>query len=121
MLKQHSVAESINFALSGIYHAFRDNRNVRIHFAIAALVIITGIFLGVSRLELIILLVMIILVMSSEMINTSIEEMTNLITSEHRREAEIAKDVAAGTVLVTSIGAAIVGVIIFLPYVLRLI
>ena len=121
MLKQHTLGESINFAVQGIYHAFRENRNVRIHFAIAALVIIAGIFLGVSRLELIILLVMIILVMSSEMINTSIEEMTDLITTEHKLEAEIAKDVAAGTVLVTSIGAAIVGVIIFLPYVLRLI
>lgn len=121
MLKQHSVAASINFAVQGIYHAFHDNRNVRVHFAIASVVIIAGVFFGVSRFELIILLVMIILVMSSEMINTSIEEMTDLITSEHKREAEIAKDVAAGTVLVTSIGAAIIGAIIFLPYVLRLI
>lgn len=121
MLKQHSLSESFGFAFSGIYYAFRDNRNVRIHFAIASIVIIAGIFFGVSRFELIILLVMIILVMSSEMINTSIEEMTDLITTEHKREAEIAKDVAAGTVLVTSIGAAIVGIIILLPYVLRLI
>jgi diacylglycerol kinase len=51
------------------------------------------------------------------MINTSIEEMTNLITREHRKEAKIAKDVAAGMVLVASACAAVVGFIIFLPYI----
>jgi diacylglycerol kinase len=61
---------------------------------------------------------MIVLVISAEMINTSIEEMTNLITSEHKREAKIAKDVAAGMVLVVSIGAVIVGLYIFTPYIL---
>lgn len=65
--------------------------------------------------------VMILLVISAEMVNTAIEQMTNLIVSEHRREAEIAKDVAAGMVLVTALGSVIVGILIFVPHILRLI
>ena len=62
----------------------------------------------------------ILMVICSEMINTSLEEMVNLITNEHRKEAKIAKDVAAGMVLIASIGAIIVGLFIFTPYILRL-
>ena len=54
-------------------------------------------------------------------VNTSIEDMTDLITTEHKQEAKTAKDVAAGMVLVTSIGAAVVGAYIFLPYILNFI
>lgn len=64
--------------------------------------------------------VMILVVISSEMINTSIEQMTDLITKEHREEAGIAKDVAAGMVLVAAVGSVIIGSIIFTPYVLKL-
>ena len=64
--------------------------------------------------------VVILLVISSEMINTAIEEMVNLITSEHKKEAKIAKDVAAGMVLVTSVGSVIIGFLIFTPYVFKL-
>lgn len=63
---------------------------------------------------------MILLVISAEMINTSIEEMVNLIANDHRKEAKIAKDVAAGMVLVTALGSIIVGVLIFTPYILKL-
>ena len=62
---------------------------------------------------------MIILVVCAEMINTSIEEMTNLIINEHKREAKIAKDVSAGMVLLTLVGSIIVGFLIFIPYILR--
>jgi diacylglycerol kinase (ATP) len=53
------------------------------------------------------------------MINTSLEEMVNLITQEHRKEAKIAKDVAAGMVLIAAIGSVIVGIFIFAPYILK--
>ena len=64
--------------------------------------------------------VMILLVISTEMINSSIEQMTDLITKEHHEEAEIAKDVSAGMVLLTALGSIIVGILIFVPHVLRL-
>lgn len=62
--------------------------------------------------------VMILLVLSAEMINSAIEKMVDLITLEHRKEAKIAKDVAAGMVLLTALGSIIVGVLIFVPHIM---
>ncbi len=120
MEKKVKIVYSFGFAFSGINHAIRENRNMQIHLVVAALVLAAGFFFRIQKDEFVDLIVMIILVLSAEMINTALEEMTDLITSEHKQEAKIAKDVAAGMVLVVSIGAAIVGIYIFLPYVLKL-
>ena len=119
-LSRGKIHHSFGFALSGIVHAFRDNRNVRIHTTIAILVIIASFILELTKIEKLILLLVIILVIASEMINTALEEMTDLITNEHKQQAKAAKDVAAGMVLVASIGSLIVGAIIFAPYVIKL-
>lgn len=119
MMKTYPLVKSFGYALQGIVHAVRENRNLKIHIVTAVIVFFLALFLRVARNEVIDLLVMIILVISAEMINTSVEEMTDLIVSEHRQEAKAAKDVAAGMVLVVSIGAALVGLYIFVPYILR--
>jgi len=62
----------------------------------------------------------IILGLSSEMINTAIEAMTDLITTEHRENAKIAKDVAAGMMLTTAMGAVVIAIFIFVPHILGL-
>jgi diacylglycerol kinase len=115
-----SLLNSFKYAFMGIYYAFKFNRNIRIHFIAAILVIIVSIFLKVGAFEMGILGVMILLVICTEMINTAIEEVVNLLTNEHRIEAKIAKDVSAGMVLLTTIGAVIVGVLVFTPYILKL-
>lgn len=115
-----SLVKSFGHALEGLLHAIRYNRNVRIHFVAAFIVILASLFFHVTPFEMGILGVMILLVISSEMINTAIEEMVNLITSEHKKEAKIAKDVAAGMVLVAAIGSVIVGFLIFTPYIFKL-
>ena len=115
-----NLFSSFGFAIEGVMHALKTNRNLRIHFLAAFLVIIASIYFGVNPFEMGILGVMILLVISAEMVNTAIEEMVNLITTEHRREAKLAKDVSAGMVLITVIGSVIVGILIFGPYVLRL-
>lgn len=115
-----SISKSFGYALSGFLHALKHNRNLRIHLIVAMLVIILSIFFRINKYEMSILVVVILLVISSEMINTAIEEMVNLITQEHSKEAKVAKDVAAGMVLVTSVGSVIVGFLIFTPYVLKL-
>jgi len=117
MVKHNKLARSFGYATEGLIFAFRHNQNFRIHFFAAILVIIASIYFDVNAFEKGILGVMILLVLCTEMVNTAIEEMTNLITNEHRREAKIAKDVAAGMVLLTSIGSLIVGVLIFAPYI----
>lgn len=114
-----SLFASVKYALEGVKHAFSNNRNMRIAFFSAFLVGILGIFLQISRVEMAVLIITILLVILSEMINTSLEEMVNLIVTEHRKEAKIAKDVAAGMVLVATLGSVIIGIFIFTPYVLR--
>jgi undecaprenol kinase len=120
-MKNYTFIKSFGYAIAGIYHAICDNRNMKVHLFIAAFVIAAGLYFQVTRGEFIVLMVLILFVLTAEMINTSIEEMTDLITTEHRREAQIAKDVAAGTVLVTAVGAAIIGLYIFIPYFVRFI
>lgn len=108
------------YASEGVWFALKNNQNLRLHVLAAVIVIILSIVCRVSAFEMGILGVMILLVICTEMINTSIEEMTNLISREHSKEAKIAKDVAAGMVLLTSVGSAIVGILIFLPHIIKL-
>lgn len=115
-----SIIKSFIYAFEGIFYALRDNRNIRAHFIVAILVISVGIFFGVNRFEMGIIGIMILLVIMAEMINTSIEEMVDLIVSEHRQQAKIAKDVAAGMVLIAVVGSVIAGIFIFVPHILKL-
>jgi diacylglycerol kinase len=112
--------KSFKYAIEGLIYSIKFNRNFKTHLLAALIVIVASVFFHVKASEAEILGVLILLVILSEMINSSIEEMTDLITREHREEAKIAKDVAAGMVFVAAIGAAIIGVIIFVPYILRL-
>lgn len=114
-----TLLQSFKYALSGIAHAFKYNQNLKIHLFVGIVVAFLAVVLKVSHFEMGILALMILLVMASEMINTSIEEMVDLITTEHKEEAKIAKDVAAGMVLLTAGGSVIVGILIFAPYILR--
>jgi diacylglycerol kinase (ATP) len=120
MNKNADFGRSFICALRGLVYAIKHNRNLRTHFLIAFIVILASIFFEVNAFEMGILGVMILLVIASEMINTSIEQMTDLITKEHHEEARIAKDVAAGMVLVSAIGSVVVGILIFVPHILRL-
>ena len=120
MVYGKSLAGSFRYAFAGLFHAIKHNRNLKIHLLSALAVIAFSIYFHVSLYEKAILGITILLVISSEMINTAIEEMVNLITNEHKVEAKIAKDVAAGMVLVTAIGSIIIGAFIFLPYIFNL-
>ncbi len=120
-MNQHPIHKSFGFAFSGIFHAIRENINFRLQCYVGAGALLAGKILEVSRFEMIVIFVLVLIVVSAEMVNSSLEEMTDLITTEHRQEAKIAKDVAAGMVLLVSFGAAIVGAVIFIPYLLRLI
>ena len=120
MIHHITLIKSFGYAFEGIYYALKYNQNLRIHFLIAILVIIASIIFKVNAFEMGILGVMILLVICTEMINTTIEQMVDLIINEHRREAKIAKDVSAGMVLLAAIGSVIVGLLIFIPHVLKL-
>jgi len=115
-----SLLSSFSYALEGVWHAIKSNRNLRIDFIIALVVVVLSLIFHTNPYEKGVLGITILLVICSEMINTSLEEMVNLITQEHRKEAKIAKDVAAGMVLISAMGSVIVGIFIFTPYISRL-
>jgi diacylglycerol kinase len=119
MVEPKRLVKSFHYALQGLHYAFRSQQNVRIHLIVGILVIGAALFFKVNPFEMGILAVVILLVIAMEMVNTAIEKMVDLITKEHREEAKIAKDVASGMVLITVLGAVVVGLLIFTPYVLR--
>ncbi len=85
----------------------------------AVVVIFLGLFFNVTKTEWLILLLCIGVVLAAELFNTAIEELANAITQEQNERIGRAKDVAAGAVLVVAITAAVVGVLVLLPYFMK--
>jgi diacylglycerol kinase (ATP) len=108
-----SLLESFNYAFEGIIHVLRTQRNMRIHFVAAAVVLVAALATGVSKLELIALLLSIAFVMIAEMINTAIEGAVDVSTTSFDPNAKLAKDIAAGAVLIATVNAVAVGSLVF--------
>ncbi|KXT76017.1 Diacylglycerol kinase [Streptococcus sp. DD12] len=116
------MVSSLEFALTGVFTAFKEERNMRKHLVSAVLVLIAGLIFQVSRLEWVALVFCICLVMVMEIINSAIENVVDLASDYHfSMLAKNAKDMAAGAVLVMSAGAAIVGCLIFIPKIWQII
>lgn len=116
-LRKHHI--SFKNAIAGIVWAFQTQPNFLVHSLLAVLVLVLGYILQVHENELLILIFAIIFCLGCEMINTSIEAMTDLISKEWRKDAKIAKDVSAGMMLLSAFGAFIIGCIIFIPKLLH--
>ena len=108
-----SVLESFNYAFEGIIHVLRTQRNMRIHFVVAALVLVAALASGVDKLELIALLLAIAFVLITEMVNTAIEGAIDVATTSFDPMAKLAKDIAAGAVLIASAVAVAIGYLVF--------
>jgi diacylglycerol kinase (ATP) len=108
-----SLLESFNYSLEGIIHVLRTQRNMRIHFLVAAVVLVVAFASGVTNYELIALLLSIAFVLIAEMINTAIESAIDTATTSFDPHAKLAKDIAAGAVLIASVNAVAVGYIVF--------
>lgn len=108
-----SLLDSFNYAVEGIIHVLRTQRNLRIHVAIAIGVLAAAIALGVERLELIALLLAIAFVLVAEMVNSAIEGAIDVSTTSFDPNAKLAKDIAAGAVLIASITAVGIGYLVF--------
>lgn len=113
LIRHHHI--SFKNAFNGIIWAFTTQPNFRIHLLLSISSILLGILLQISYLEMTVIILTIVFGLGIEMVNTSIEAMTDLITLEWRQQAKIAKDVAAGMMLLTTIGAILVAGLIFLP------
>lgn len=108
--------KSANFAIEGILHAAKTQRHVRYHLLSAAVVLLLSYVLGVSRIEFLIIALSVIAVLFAEMFNTAIEVIVDIISPEHSEKARVAKDIAAGAVLITAFGVAVIGYVVLFPY-----
>lgn len=120
MEHRHSIFKSFGYALNGLKGIILQERNFKIQLFIGTVAVILGFVLNLTLPEWLDLVIVITLVLIFELINTSIEEMVDLVSPEVQEKARIAKDVAAGTVLVAAIGSVIVGAMLFLPKILSL-
>jgi undecaprenol kinase len=111
------LAKSFYYAMEGILHTVKHERNMQIHTVSAVLVVLGGCWFHVSVDHWIILSIMIGGIFSLELMNTAIEKTVDLITDDYHPLAKIAKDAAAGAVLVYAAASVIVGVLIFSKYI----
>ena len=118
--KKNPLYKSFRYAFQGILSGFKKERNMKIHCAAMLLVIVAGIILKISVSEWCICLVLFGLILALELVNTAIEAVVDMVTEEYRPLAKLAKDTAAGAVLIAAIMAAGAGILIFLPKLLRL-
>lgn len=110
---KRSIIDSFNYAVSGIILSIKTERNMLIHYIIAIAVLFASLFFDFSRMEFLILLFATTLVIVLELINTAIEKTIDMITKEYHPLARLAKDIAAGAVLISAINAFIVGYLLF--------
>ncbi|HHX23940.1 MAG TPA: diacylglycerol kinase [Thermoanaerobacterales bacterium] len=114
MKRSRTLLESFMYAISGILYTLRTQRNIRIHFLTTILVLLLSWLMNLRALELLLVIVAITLVIVAEMINTAIETVVDMYTKEYHPLAEVAKNVAAGAVLITVLNAIMIGYYVFL-------
>jgi diacylglycerol kinase (ATP) len=114
-MKSKSWTESANLAIEGIIYSVKTQRHMRYHLFAALTALVLGLVLNIARTDFILLTMAIVLVLVTEMLNTAIEVTVDMISSEYHPLAKIAKDIAAGVVLVASLGALTLAYLILYP------
>ena len=119
-MRAGTLVASFRYAFAGVRYLLWTQRNAKIHSAFGVAAIVLGALLGIDRYEWLALLLTIALVITAEGINTALEAVVDLASPEYHDLAKVAKDVGAGTVLITAIAAVAVGLVLFLPHLLSL-
>jgi diacylglycerol kinase len=117
-MKRFSIL-SFRYALEGLISAFLKEPNLKFHFLAGLLVVVLGFVLQISKVDWMIVLILIGLVITIELTNTAIEAVVDGFTTEHHPAAKVAKDISAGAVLVAALTSTVVGFLIFWPYLQR--
>ena len=112
------LINSFKYAIEGFNSSFKTERNMKIHVLATIIVIALGIYFKISVTEWCIIAIAIALVISAELFNTAIETLVDMVSPEKNPKAKLAKDISAGAVLATAIGAAVAGGIIFVSKIL---
>ena len=114
MIDWTKLWRGFGWAWAGLRYTARTQQNFRIHLAVGAAVLIAAALADLAPMRVAVLVMLICLVLSAELLNTAVEVVVDLVSPEHNRLAGIAKDVAAGAVLVCAVGAVIIGIIVFM-------
>lgn len=112
-MKIRKFTDSFNYAIEGIIYAIKTQRNMKFHMIIAILVLLLSLFFDFTKVEMLILFITITLVIVLEMINTAIEATIDVLANYYHPLAKIAKNVAAGAVLISAVNAILVGYLLF--------
>lgn len=120
IVSKKRLINSFKYAIEGIKTAYQEEQNLRLHTISAIIVIVLGMVLKLSIIELSICLILIGLVLMAEFFNTALENMVDMITLEKNPYAKKAKDISAAGVLVFAIVSGIIGILIFLPKIIEL-
>jgi diacylglycerol kinase len=115
-----SRLKSFRYAAQGFLYVIRYEHNARIHLFISGVVLIMGFLLHIRRLEWVLVLLCMGFVLAAEMINTTIEKLSDIVSLQKNEKIRVIKDISAAMVLLSSFIAAIAGLIIFVPYLWQL-
>ena len=120
MKKSANLFASFGHAFDGFLHCIKHERNIRIHLCMGILALLLGFVFEISHGEFLVLFLLIGAVIISEMMNTAIENLVDLVTEEFHPLAKIIKDITAGAVLFSCLIAVCIGLMIFIPHILAL-
>jgi undecaprenol kinase len=118
--KKITLLRSFYYAMIGIASAIKSERNLKIHLTLSLLVIFLGFAFSITRIEWLIVILVLGGMLCSELINTAIERVVDLATEDYHPLAKQAKDIAAGAVLLYAITSVVVGIVIFGPRILTI-
>lgn len=107
---------SFRFAFSGLATLLREEHNARVHLVVTVLVLMAGLWSGLSLMQWVAIVLVIALVWITEALNTAVERVCDLVTTDQHPLVKKAKDVAAAAVLISSLAAVLVGLMVFLPH-----
>lgn len=114
-MKSRTLVKSFGYAFDGLSYAFSTQRNFRLHTAAGVLTLLLGWHFHFSPAEMVLLVLTISQVLIAELFNTAVETAIDLYSPEYHPLAKIAKNVAAGAVLVSACAALLVAAFLFLP------
>ena len=120
-INRKKLKNSFKYAIQGIKSALKTEQNLKIHFILTALAILLGIVLKINFTEWAICFLLFGFVITTELLNTAIEVTVDLAMPKKNEKAKLAKDIAAGAVLVSAIASILIGIAIFLPKIINVI
>ena len=121
MKQNQSLRSAFRNAFNGIKYVFVTQRNAKIHLVATLLVILSSIIFKISKIEWILIIFAIGLVWLTECFNTALEKLTDLVSPDYHDLAKFSKDSSAAAVLIAAITSALIGIVVFLPYLIQLI